>query len=133
MSPFQSCGEINRANLEGVFYQYGGEPQKIYAAQAVMAHLLTPTCRPVKRLPLAGAARGYLFRDGEATIGVLWDPSRGRAKAAIELSDTQFKIWDVVGRPQSTHHVALSGTPVYVLGRGQSDAEFEAAIRAVVQ
>ncbi|MGO8752010.1 MAG: carbohydrate binding domain-containing protein [Thermoguttaceae bacterium] len=128
-----TCGEINRANLEGVFYQYGGEPQKIYAAQAVMAHLLTPNCRPVKRLPLAGTARGYLFRDGEATIGILWDPSRGRAEAAIELSDARLKIWDVVGRPQSTHHVALSGAPVYVLGCGQSDAEFEAALRAGVR
>ncbi len=68
-----------------------------------------------------------------ATIGVLWDPSRGRTKAAIELSDARLKIWDVVGRPQSTHRVALAGTPVYVLGSGQSDAEFEAAMGASVR
>ena len=31
-----TCGEINHADLEGVFYQHGGEPQKIYAAQVVL-------------------------------------------------------------------------------------------------
>jgi hypothetical protein len=126
-----TCGEINRANLEGVFYQYGGEPRKIYAAQAVMARLLTPRCRPVKRLPLAGAAKGYLFCDGPTTIGVVWDPSRGRAQTAVELSDARLKAWDLVGRPQSARRFKLSGTPVYLTGQGLSDAEFVAAVKTV--
>ncbi len=53
-----TCGGINSGSLQGVFFGYGGQPRKIYAAQAVMAHLLTTTCRFVKKLSLGeGIAR----------------------------------------------------------------------------
>ncbi len=60
-----TCDGVNRDSLQGIFYEYAGQPHKIYAAQAVMSHLLTPTGKFVKRLKLGEGVKGYLFRDGE--------------------------------------------------------------------
>ena len=41
---------INHGNLWTMFLRYGNEPFKNYATQAVMAGLLTPDCKFVKKL-----------------------------------------------------------------------------------
>ena len=66
-----TCPGINADNLEGVFYKYGGQPRKIYAAQAVMASFLTPSAKFVKKLSLGPTVRGYLFRDGQRLVAVV--------------------------------------------------------------
>lgn len=123
-----TCGAINRGSLEGVFYAYAGAPKKIYAAQAVMASLLTPGARFVKRLSLQGQMRGYLFREGDRAVAVVWTPSRSKP-SPIRLTSDKLELWDLMGRPQSSRQFTPSATPVYVVGE-LSDAEFEAAIGA---
>ena len=83
-----TCPGINADNLEGVFYEYGGQPRKIYAAQAVMAFFLTPGAKFVKKLPLGPTVRGYLFRDGQRLVAVVWSPSRAGA-APIRVKDAE--------------------------------------------
>ena len=123
-----TCDGVNSDSLQGIFYEYGGQPHKIYAAQAVMSHLFTPACRFVKRLALGQGAKGYLFRDGGRLVAVVWAP-RGVRPKPIELGDNRLRVWDIMGRPQKAGRLALSGTPLYVLANGVSVDAFVGALR----
>jgi hypothetical protein len=124
-----TCPGINADNLEGVFYKYGGQPRKIYAAQAVMASFLTPSAKFVKKLSLGPAAvRGYLFRDGQRLVAAVWSP--GSAKAApIRVKEPKIQVLDLMGRPQLSRDFTPSGTPVYLIGDGLLEEAFEAAVK----
>jgi hypothetical protein len=123
-----TCHPLNGDNMQGVFYKYDGQPRRIYAAQAVLAHLLTPSARFVKHLPLGDGTRCYLFRDGERLAAVVW--SAGRVKpAAVKLADGRLELWDIMGRPQSGRQIQPSGSPVYVVARGISDDAFAAGLK----
>jgi hypothetical protein len=123
-----TCGGINSDSLQGVFFEYGGQPHKVYAAQAVMAHLFTTTCRFVRKLDLGGGIRSYLFRDGERLFAVVWAP-RGAKPRAIRLASDKLQLWDIMARPQAAREFTPTGTPVYIVATGASDAEFAAAVR----
>jgi len=123
-----TCHGLNGDNMQGVFYKYGGEPRRIYAAQAVLAELLTPTARFVKRLPLRDGVRTYLFRDGERLVAVIWSTGRGKP-GAIALTDDRLQLWDLMGRPQPARHFIPSGSPVYVVAKGVADGAFAAALQ----
>jgi hypothetical protein len=123
-----TCPGINADNLEGVFYKYGGQPRKVYATQAVMASFLTPSAKFVKKLSLRPTVLGYLFRDDERLIAVVW--ASGSTKAApIRVMEPKIAILDLMGRAQPSRDFTPSGTPVYLVGDGLSDEAFEAAVK----
>jgi lysophospholipase L1-like esterase len=128
-----TCPGINADNLEGVFYEYGGQPRKIYAAQAVMASFLTPSAKFVKKLSLGPAVRGYLFRDGQRLIAVVWSPNR-TGVASIRVQQSKIAILDLMGRPQNSgekiREFTPNGTPVYLTADGLSDEAFATALSA---
>lgn len=124
-----TCQGLNDDNLEGVFYKYGGEGRKIYAAQAVMAHLLTPSAKFVKPLSLGAAAKAYLFQDGSRLIGVIWSPERAKPEA-VRLTNDKLALWDLMGRPQQAREFTPSGTPVYIIAEGIKPEAFEAGMAA---
>ncbi|MCR4415820.1 MAG: carbohydrate binding domain-containing protein [Thermoguttaceae bacterium] len=109
-----TCGGVNSDSLQGVFYEYGGQPHKIYAAQAVMAHLLAPTMKFQRRLPLGEGVRAYLFGDGKRFVAVIWAPRKVKPKP-IRLG-AKAEVLDLVGRRVETRQLTPSGTPVYVTG-----------------
>jgi len=123
-----TCGGINSGSLQGVFFEYGGEPRKIYAAQAMMASLFTTSCRFVRKLSLGEKVRGYLFRDGERAFAVAWAP-RGVKPGPVRLASEKLELWDVMGRPQQARQFTPSGTPVYIVGTGLSNADFAAGLK----
>jgi len=122
-----TCDGLNQDSLQGIFFEYGGTPHKIYAAQAVLAHWLTPTAHFVRRLPLAAPVRAYLFRDGERLVCVIW-ADRDDAVQAIELANDKIAVGDLMGRPQTVRRLTPSGTPMYLTASGLTDDEFQAAI-----
>lgn len=123
-----TCGGINDGSLQGVFFEYGGQPRRIYAAQAVMAHLFTPTCRFAKKLALGEGVRAYLFRDGQRHICVVWAP-KGSKPRPIRLAEEKLVLWDIMGRPQKARDFTPSGDPAYIIAEGMTDdAAFEAGI-----
>jgi len=123
-----TCHGLNGDAMEGVFYKYGGEPRRIYAAQAVLAQLLTPTARSVRQLSLGDGVKTYLFRDGQRLVAVVW--STGRAEPGIiTLPDARLQLWDLMGRPQPARQFTPSGSPVYVVAKGVSDDAFAAALQ----
>jgi len=122
-----TCAGVNSDSLQGVFYEYAGQPHKIYAAQAVMSHLFPPSCRFVKKLKLGEGVKGYLFRDGERVVGVVW-AVKGAKPRPIRVASENVELWDIMGRRQKSRAFTPSGTPVYLVGRNLSSAEFEAAL-----
>ncbi|MBM4031662.1 MAG: hypothetical protein FJ291_07735 [Planctomycetes bacterium] len=123
-----TCGGVNSDSLQGVFFKYGGQPKKIYAAQAVMAHLFTPACRFVKKLALGEGVRAYLFRDGQRLVCVVWAPKAAPPRP-IKPTDDKLVLWDIMGRTQKERELTPSGTPAYLLADGLTDAAFEAAMK----
>jgi hypothetical protein len=102
-----------------MYLRYGSEPFKCYASQAVMAQLLTPSCKFVKRLLPDEPVRAYLFRDTERTVGIVWAPE-GTAPRAIKLGNAKLQLWDIMGRPQTARTFTPSAVPMYVVGEGVS-------------
>lgn len=120
---------MNADNLEGVFYKYGGQPRRIYAAQAVLAHLLSPATRFVRPLALDDGVKAFLFRDGERLVAVVW--AAGRAKpGAVRLADQRLQLRDIMGRTQAAREFAPSDSPVYVVAQGVADDTFAKGIAA---
>lgn len=122
-----TCDGVNRDSLQGIFFEYGGEPHKVYAAQAVMARLLPATCRFVDRPALGEGVWAYRFRDGEQTVVVVWAPEGLRAEP-IRITDDRVRVLDLMGRPVHQAQVTPNGTPVYVVGEGLSDEELGRAV-----
>lgn len=118
-----TCDGVDRDSLQGIFYEYGGEPHKIYAAQAVMAHLLRPSCRLVKPLALEHGVKGYLFRDGTRLVAVVWAPAKAQP-GPLRPADAKMQLWDVMGRPLPDRQFTPGGTPVYVAADGLADEAF---------
>ena len=123
-----TCDGIDRDSLQGIFYEYAGTPHKIYAAQAVMARLLTPTCKPAGRLELGEGVHGYLFRDGPKLLAVVWSVA-GAKPRPIRLAEAKLRPMDIMGRPLATRHFTPSGTPVYVLAEGVTAEAFRAGLK----
>jgi len=122
-----TCGGINDGSLEGVFFDYGGAPRKVYAAQAVLARVLTPTCRLVKRLSLGEGVRAYLFRDGTRLWAVVWAQPDAKPRP-IRLTDKGLDLFDIMCRKQLARDFTPDGTPVYVRGDDLSDEAFAAGL-----
>lgn len=122
-----TCAGINGDSLQGVFYEYGGEPHKIYAAQAVMAGVFPTTCRFVKRLGLGDKVKGYLFRDGTRLVAVVWATPDAGPKT-IRLGSEKLVVMDIMGRQRVAREFTPSGTPLYVFGEDLTPATFEAAL-----
>jgi len=119
-----TCDAVNSDSLQGIFYEYAGCPHKIYAAQAVMSHLLTPTARFVKQLPLGDGLKGYLFRDGRRLVAVVWATAEAKPRP-IRLASDEMQLWDLMGRPQPSRQFTPSGTPVYIISDDLPDEAFQ--------
>lgn len=115
---------VNHGNLWTIMLRYGGEPFKCYTSQAVMAGLLTPECKFVKRLGPDEAVKAYLFSDTKRAVAVVWAPAGAKAKT-VRLADARLQLWDIMGRPQAVRTFTPGESPVYVVGEGVSPEEFE--------
>jgi hypothetical protein len=118
---------INQGNVWTMFLRYGGEPYKCYASQAVLAQLLTPNCKFVKRLLPEGPLRAYLFTDGHRTVGVFWAPA-GAKPQTLQLAHPKLQLWDLMGRPQASQTFTPGESPMYIVGEGVPAPEFENAV-----
>lgn len=123
-----TCDGLNQDSLQGIFFEYGGTPHKIYAAQAAMAHFLTPTTKFVSRLTLAAPTRAYLFRDGDRLVCVIWAENTKTAKE-ISLGNDKVRILDLMGQPLAGRRFTPDSTPVYVTASGLTDDKFRNAVR----
>jgi hypothetical protein len=122
-----TCAGLNSDSLQGVFYEYGGEVHKIYAAQAVMAGFLKPATRFIQKLRLGDGVRAYLFGNGDGLVAVVWADGGAQPKA-IRLQSSALRVLDIMGRPVSDSRFVPGSTPVYIVGSGLTAGEFAGAV-----
>jgi len=123
-----TCAGVNEDSLEGVFYEYGGQPRKIYPAQAVMAQILSPSSRFVKRLRLGDRVKGYLFQDERQVAAAVWALTGAEPKP-IRLRSEKLQLLDIMGRRLAARQFVPSVTPVYIVARDIGPEAFEAALQ----
>ncbi len=117
-------GQVNSVDASGVFFEYGGEPRKMYPAVAALTRLLGTPDECLGTIS-QGEARAYLFRRGERSVAVAWTVSpRGFA-----LKDApRVNVFDIMGnRIKGRAHV-LGATPVYLLDRSRDARNIRAAL-----
>jgi hypothetical protein len=103
-----SAAQINGPNEGGIFFEYGGQPRKMYVAVAALNRLLGTPDESLGTLT-QGAARVFLFRRGNQTVGLAW------SSEPILISLPQgIRACDILGNPLSEGRFALTGAPVYL-------------------
>ena len=122
-----TCDGVNRDSLGGIFFEYAGQPHKVYAAQAVMSHLFTPSCRFVKKLDLGKDVYAYQFRDGNRSLAAVWSTSSTNP-TPIHLTNDNLKLQDMMARPQASREFTPNGTPIYITADGLTNETFAAAL-----
>jgi len=122
------CSRLNRDNFEGILFEYGGTPRKIYAAVAALAHLLSPRPVFIKRLALDEGTRAYLFRQASRLVLVAWRPKPGQPPRLV-LNDSSMTARDLMSNPIASRAVALTPTPVYVAASSLTVNQFEAGLQ----
>jgi hypothetical protein len=118
---------INHTNPWTMFLRYNGEPYQCYASHAIMARLLSPTCRFIKQIPLEREVRAYLFQDTTRALAVVWTPENAKT-AMLRLSRADLQIVDLMGHEHAATSFAPSAMPCYLIGNSLSAADLEKAL-----
>ena len=121
------CTRLNRDNIEGIFFEYGGAPRRIYAAVAAQAKMLCPDAEFVRQLALGDGIRAYLFRRGDRLVLAAWR-FRAGARQRLILGHPGLHAHDLMSNPLDTRAVELTSAPVYVVSSGLTDAQLEAGL-----
>lgn len=122
-----TCPALNRDNTEGIFFEYGGSPRKIYAALAALADLFRPGVEPLGEQDWGPGAKAYLFRQGAQLILAAWTRSAAEP-VTVTWSDTRVTVRDMMGNTLPRRAVTLSADPLFLVAEGLSPAEFRRAI-----
>jgi hypothetical protein len=110
-----SSAQINGPNEGGIFFEYGGQPRKMYAAAAVLNRLLG-TPEDYLGAVTQGTGRLYLFRKGRQSVGIAWSAK----PIALDLP-RGIRAWDIMGNPVREGQFTLADSPVY-FGESSPDA-----------
>ncbi len=119
---------LNRESIQGVFFEYGGTPVKIYAAQAVLSMLFPPERKFAGKMDLGPDVKGYVFTDKNASVAVIWAPMK-KVTQKVNVTNDKVKIWNVMGSPQTARSFVPGEMPMYVIGEGMTAKELEAAVK----
>ncbi len=110
---------LNSDSLQCVFYEYGGQPHKVYAAQAVLASLIGPDARFAAKLKVGKGVRCYVFLSADRAVAVVWAPE-GTKAPALRLRDQRVELLDIMGRKLAARVFTPGPTPVYLVCRPAS-------------
>lgn len=122
--------QANRDLGAAIFFEAGGAPRKIAAAQAAMAWLLGPSPRWLRAVELGPDVSCYLFRNqagigaGPITVAVAWhhyDETTIRVPAGVQ-------VFDLGGAPVEGNEVKLGAAPLYLVSTTMSADELAAAL-----
>lgn len=122
-----TSSRLNHEELEGIFFDYGNAPRKMFTAQAAMANLFPPGTRFVERLPAAPGLRLYLFQNATGPLLVAWaeEDHQGRLTLANQL----LSGLDIEGNAVAGRRLTLNEYPVYVQGRGIAAAAMKRGVK----
>ena len=107
-----TCAEMHRSSAGNVFFEYGGEPRKQYAAQAALSHLLRPDFEFVRRWQQPESVCAYEFRSRGRTVVLLWTRDRDSLRFQVPGG---FTALDLMGNPMPGRELELDSVPIYLV------------------
>lgn len=119
-----SSGAANMPGFECCLFGQGGAPRKAAAAVAVMASALGPKPIPQRMPALPEGVYAAAFETGAASVVMAWATRPG---AAIQLPPG-VRCINMVGAAVLKRTQALSGSPIYLIGKPGKCAELATAI-----
>ncbi len=106
-----TCGPINSSSGGGIFFEYGGAPSKMYAAQNALANQLGPTPVPQGVSATVEHLHRYLFDTQQGFVAIVWAAAEEEVVLPLPPSVTAY---DLMSRPLPGSTLRISGTPVYL-------------------
>ncbi len=117
------AGVNDPAILESGLLDYGGEPRKLYAAQAALANVLGPDPAYAAELPPpadpTSGVHGYAFQCGARAVLAAWQREGGLGQWALEAG-ADAQIYDIMGNSRAERDVVLGPSVVYVVSSSDS-------------
>lgn len=118
-------GEINNGiyNLEFALLGEEGEPRKVYAAQAALAHMLGPQFMYVDHLknqvPDSNSRthniQGYSFQCNEKAVLIAWVSENEKADVILNVPQ-EAEVYNIMGTKILTAScIILTHSPVYIV------------------
>jgi hypothetical protein len=126
-----ASGRVNDPNFECALFDYGSAPRKLFAALAVLTHLVGERPECVGQSPLGQYGQVVAFETGHHALIAVWSEAGAGDPPVALPADEHLQILDVVGRPLPLDPVALSSSPTYLLGpSGQARRLFESLVHS---
>jgi len=123
-----TCPGLNADNTEGIFFEYGGAPRKIYPALAAFAQLLPVGCESLGELDWGEHVKAYLFGlDGRLVLAAWKLP--GGPDTRVAWDDPRIAARDIMGNRLDASYVELSDAPAFVTARGMTPQEILGSLR----
>ena len=106
-----TCGVINEKCGGSVFFEYGGTPRKMYAAQNALARILGPAPQPIAVPLRADGVSVYGFDTGNRISAIVWSTNgeMRRIKPGPNVAGA-----DIMGNSIKVETLEVSATPVYL-------------------
>lgn len=114
---------LNHDNIEGIFFEYGGAPRKIYAAIAAFSNMITPDMKFVRKLELGSKIWAYLFKKENKYVLVIWEP-KSNVNSIFMLINKHLVANDIMLNPIPKRKIELTPYPTYVTASGLDEQEF---------
>ena len=105
-----TSGPINGLDGGGVFFEHGGAPRKMFAAAAVLNHLLGVPENCVARIDESGF-HARVFQTGARHTAVVWGGSGPARPLRLEAG---VSAADVMGNPLTGPEIRPGGSPLYL-------------------
>ncbi len=108
-------GSLNNESLDGIFFEWAGEPRKMLITQSAMSNIIRPPISSLGRLDSPDKVNAYgLICDGQ-TVVIAW------ADEGIKTDISLSKGWqaiDIQGNKIESNKLTLTERPVYFISDG---------------
>lgn len=105
-----TCSALNQNDAGNIFFEYGGAPRKMFAAQAALSRLLGPDVQFVRKWSEPDWLQAFEFRSRGRTVVVLW--TRKANSPALKVPEG-YRALDLMGNPLTGAQVVPGDVPIY--------------------
>ena len=107
-----TCAALNEESVGNLFFEYGGRPRILYAAQAVLASWMGPDVRFLRKWHPVPGLVAYDFVSYHRVFSIVWNP-RSSGTKKMELPPG-WRAFDLMGNPLKRTHLSVDWVPIYL-------------------
>lgn len=106
-----TCGALNEDTAGNVFFEYGGAPRKMFAAQAALSRMLPADARFIRKWSDPPGLHAFEFGSPRGKTVIAW--TTGKQEVAYPLP-AGWTAYDLMGNRVEAGTVAIGSIPVYL-------------------